>query len=87
MGTLEAVELGDAREVTLLGHPDICYHEITNPNINLVHFSLQPKNLKCTSFVPKQAFNWPKCNYSTIRVPTIMLCFILIYLFAKSQNI
>ena len=29
--------------------PDICYHEITNPNINLVHFSLQPKNLKCTS--------------------------------------
>ncbi len=49
MGTLEAVELGHASEVTLLGHPDICYHEITNPNINLVHFSLQPKNLKCTS--------------------------------------
>ena len=49
MGTLEAVELGHAREVTRLGHPDICYHEITNPNINLVHFSLQPKNLKCTS--------------------------------------
>ena len=93
MGTLEAVELGHAREVTRLGHPDICYHEITNPNINLVHFSLQPKNLKCTSLaiqycaVPKRAFNWPMCNYSTIRVPTIMLCFILIYLFAKSQNI
>ena len=49
MGTLEAVELGHASEVTRLGHPDICYHEITNPNINLVHFSLQPKNLKCTS--------------------------------------
>ena len=49
MGTLEAVELGHAREVTRLGHPDICYHEITNPNINLVHFLLQPKNLKCTS--------------------------------------
>ena len=45
MGTLEAVELGHASEVTRLGHPDICYHEITNPNINLVHFSLQPKNL------------------------------------------
>ena len=51
MGTLEAVELGHASEVTRLGHPDICYHEITNPNINLVHFSLQPKNLKCTSLV------------------------------------
>ena len=49
MGTLEAVELGHAREVTRLGHPDICYHEITNPNINLVHFSLQSKNLKRTS--------------------------------------
>ena len=87
MGTLESVELGHAREVTRLGHPDICYHEITNPNINFVHFSLQPKNLKFTSFLPKQAFNWLKCNYSTIRVPTIMLCLILIYLFAKSQNI
>ena len=43
MGTLEAVELGHASEVTRLGHPDICYHEITNPNINLVHFSLQQK--------------------------------------------
>ena len=51
MGTLEAVELGHARKVTQLGHPDICYHEITNPNINLVHFSLQPKNLKCFCFV------------------------------------
>ena len=49
MGTLEAVELGHAREVTRLGHPDICYLEITNSNINLVHFSLQPKNLKWTS--------------------------------------
>ena len=49
MGTLEAVELGHARKVTRLGHPDISYHEITNPNINLVHFSLQPKNVKCTS--------------------------------------
>ena len=53
-------------------------------------FLITTKKLKMYFFsypVPKQAFNWPKCNYSTIRVPTIMLCFILIYLFAKSQNI
>ena len=51
MGTLESVELGHAREVTRLGHP--CYHEITNPNINLVHFSLQPKN-----FDHKSTYNY-----------------------------
>ena len=33
--------------------------------------------------MPKQAFNWPKCNYSTIRVSTIMLCFILILFVRK----
>ena len=75
MGTLEAVELGHAREVTRLGHPDICYHEITNPNINLVHFSLQPKNLKCTSLAIQCQNGQSVIIYSTI----IQLCFVLFW--------
>ena len=53
-------------------------------------FLITTKKLKMNFFsypVTKRASNWPKFNYSTVRVLTIMLCFILIYLFAKSHRL
>ena len=61
MGALEAVELGHAREVTRLGHPE---HQFGT-------FLITTKKLKMYFFsypVPKQAFNWPKCIHVIIRL-------------------